>query len=380
MLIRNAQVYSGGKLGRMDILIEGRRIAEIGRIDRIEYREEEDVLDAAGLVALPGLIDMHAHFREPGEEWKEDFLSGSRAALAGGFTLVYDMPNNSPKPTITKEALEEKKKLAKKALCEVRFHFGASGENFREVRRARPDSLKIYLGRTTGGLLIGEEDALRHMENFPKGKPVFVHTDAGMAASAVGLARKARRKIHITHAPTLADVEAAKRYTLGSADCTPHHLFLDSGDAEKLGSRGLVKPELQAGEEVAALWSNLGKIEAIATDHAPQTLADKEKGAHGFPGLETALALFLDAHSRKRVPLGWIVSRLAENPARIMGLRGYGEIRKGYVANIVLVDLKREWVVRGSEFHSKSGWTPFEGRKLKGKVVKTICRGKLAFG
>lgn len=388
MLIKGANAYVGGKFRRCDILIRGERIAKIAK--KIAVKDKETI-NASGLVAFPGLIELHAHLREPGQTEKEDFLSGSMAALAGGYTLVYDMPNNMPRPTITKEALEEKRRLAKKALCEIRFHFGATEHNFADVEGADPQSLKLYMGHTTGNLTIGAGTAYEHMLKFPKEKQIIVHAQDGETPQsaqdgvqcAIGLAQKAERKIHVTHASTAKEVEIARGWKLCTVDTAPHYLFLSKEDAAKMKPRelGLVHPPLRSRAEVSSLWKKLAQIDAICTDHAPHLVADKAKGARGFPGLETALSLFLDAYSKKKVTLEWIATRFSENPARIMGIYGdgYGKIEEGAYANIALVDLKKTWTVKGSEMYSRCGWTPFEGRKLKGEVVKTICRGKSAY-
>lgn len=387
MLVKNALAYVNGKFRKIDILIKGERIAKIA--NRLDTGEER-VVDAKGMVALPGLIEIHAHLREPGQTHKEDFLSGSKAALAGGYALVYDMPNNLPKATITKEALEEKKELAKKALCEIRFHFGATNTNFEEVKNARPESLKFYMGKTTGNILLDDENAiLKHMMKFPRQKQIIAHAQKGETTEsaaegiekAVALAKEARRKIHITHCTTAREIASAKKYRLATVDTAPHYLFLSNEDATKMKPRemGLVNPPLRSRKEIALMWKNLAKIDAIATDHAPHLLKEKKEGAHGFPGLETALSLFLDAYSKKLVTLEWIAQRFSENPAKIMGLKGYGKIGKGYFANITLVNLKKEWKVRGEELYTNAKWSPFEGRKLKGRVMKTIYKGKIAF-
>ncbi|VVB98574.1 Allantoinase [uncultured archaeon] len=388
MLIKAANAYIGGRFRKADILIKGERIAKIA--NTIEA-DGEEVLDAAGLVALPGLIEMHAHLREPGQTQKEDFITGSRAALAGGYTLVYDMPNNMPVPTITKAALEEKKQLAKKALCEIRFHFGATDANLGEVKAANPGSMKMYLGKTTGNIVLNEDDAiLAHMRGFPKERQIVVHAhgeggseedDEKGIARAVSLAKTAARKVHLTHLTTVRELEIAGGWRLASIDCTPHHLFLnkEDGAAMKPEEMALVNPPLRSRKEVALLWKNLDKIDAVATDHAPHLPDEKMQGARGFPGLETALALFFDAYSKKLVSLEWIAQRFSENPAKIMGLKGYGKLENGYFANITLVDTKKEWKVEGSELYTKCKWSPFEGRKLKGRVARTICKGKTAF-
>lgn len=377
MLVRNAKAYVKGKFRNIDILIRGERIAKIGKN---LASPDEKIIDARGLAVFPGFIDMHVHFREPGETHKEDFLSGSKAALAGGYALAYDMPNNMPKPTVNREALEEKRTLAKKALCEVRFHFGATDSNFDDVRSANPESLKMYLGETTGGLLLRDRaNILKHMQGFPSGRQIFLHAEGKDAELAVGMAKKAGRKVHLTHAPSLREIALIKSYRMGTVDCAPHHLFLHSGDLKKLGKKGLVKPALRDKKEISLLWKNLDKIDAIATDHAPHLLEDKMRGACGFPGLETAAALFFDAYSRKKVSLEWIASRFSENPARIMGLTDYGRIEEGCVANLTFADLRKTWAVQGNKLFTRCAWSPFEGKKLKGKIVKTVCRGKVAF-
>ncbi|MDD5337625.1 MAG: dihydroorotase family protein [Candidatus ainarchaeum sp.] len=376
MLIKNAIAYVDGKFAQNDILIENGKITGVGRA--LDARGE--IVDARGLIALPGLIDMHVHLREPGETWKEDFKSGGDAAVAGGYALVYDMPNNIPKPTITREALDEKRKLALKSRCEVRFHFGATENNFEEVRDAKPESLKMYLGMTTGNMLMKDEKSVeRHMKEFPKAKQIFVHAEGDEAGKAIGLAKKAGRKVHLTHVPNESVLDAVKGWKLATADVAPHHLFLCKSDFDEGDCRALVKPGLETIKSVSDLWKRLDGIDAIATDHAPHILEDKKKGAFGFPGLETALPLFLDAYSRGLMDLEWIAKRFSENPARIMGLRDYGRIEKGCVGSITLVDLKREWTVHGNELCTKAKWSPFEGKQLRGRAVKTIVKGEVAF-
>lgn len=398
MLIKGVRAYVDGRIRKCDILIKGELIVKIAyctnaknRADANEKKANKEIIDAHGLIAFPGLIDIHTHLREPGQEYKEDFLSGTKAALAGGYTLIYDMPNNMPKSTISKEALAEKKSLAKKALCEVRFHFGATENNFAEVRRTKPESMKIYLGKTVGNLMIKCSAALEHMKNFPKEKQIIVHAQKGKSVKsaqngvrmAIELAKKANRKIHITHASSANEIDIAKNWKLATVDTAPHYLFLSKEEAAKLEpkERAHVNPPLRNKKEIRLMWKRLKKIDAIATDHAPHLLEDKIKGASGFVGLETALALFLDAHckNKKKISLKWIAQRFSENPAKIMNLRKYGKIAPGFYANITLVDLKKSWVIKGGEFYSKAKWSPFEGRKLKGKVVKTIYKGKVQY-
>lgn len=396
MIIKNAKAYIEGEFKEVDILIKEERIVEVAMTNKITAHDEE-IIDAKELIVLPGLIEIHAHLREPGQTYKEDFLTGSKAALAGGYCCVYDMPNNLPNPTITKAALDEKKELAKKAQCEIRFHFGATNNNFDEVRAANPESLKMYLGKTTGNIILDDErSVLRHMEEFPKERQIIIHAQSeGMneeenvntIRKVILLAKTAGRKIHFTHLSTSRELKIAKEqkgtYQKITVDSAPHYLFLSKEDVVKMKccETTLVNPELKSKNEVASMWKHLEMIDAIGTDHAPHLQEEKQKGARGIPGLETALALFLDAHSKNLISLEWIAQRFSENPAKIMGLEkyGYGKINVGFFANLTLVDLKKEWIIKGSELNSKAKWTPFEGKNVMGKVVKTIYKGKIAY-
>lgn len=389
MIIGNAKLYYKGKIISKYIQIEEDKI--IGLLNSTQRNEK--VIDGKGLLVLPGLIDPHVHLRDPGATHKEDFYTGTRAAVAGGFTIVLDMPNN-PQPTVTLERLKEKIQLAKeKAICDVGFHFGATESNFEEIRRAKPDSLKLILGQTTGSLLVRDDSViLKHFENFPKEKPIVVHAedqeyiertkDDGPEAArravekVTQLAKQTKRKIHIAHAGTKKEVEIAKGWKLSTVETAPQYLFLSKKDFGILGNRRFVKPPLREELFRRELWEALEKIDCIGSDHAPHTLEEKENGAFGFPGLETSLGLFLTAYHEGLISLEWIVNRMAERPAEIFGLKGKGRIEKNYFADLTFVDLRKEWVVQGEELETKCKWSPFEGRKLRGKVVKVIFRGK----
>ena len=394
MLIKNAKFYLGGKVVSKDIFIENGRIAGIGK-----FRGEG--IDANGLFAFPGLIDPHVHLRDPGFPKKEDFRSGTRAALAGGFTTVLDMPNNSP-PTSTAKAYAAKKEIArKKAVCDYGLHFAATKDNFQEVKKAKPGSLKLCMGKTTGNILVdGVFPIWKHFSSFPKENPILVHAEdqetldameklkkgAGRAEVAEKIAvEKARllaeqegRVIYFAHLSTFESVQLAKIWKRSLVEATPHHLFLSvEKDGKRLGKFSRVNPPLRSEAERRALWGALYDIDTVGSDHAPHTKEEKKKGAAGFPGLETSLALFLNAYNEKKITLPWILSRMAENPARIFGLDSKGRIGKGYDGDITLVDLKEEWKVRAEDFESRCGWTPYEGMKLKGRVKKVILRGEL---
>ena len=387
LLISGGKIFINSEFALQDILIENGLIAKIGK-----NLSGDEKIDASGLLIVPGLIDPHVHLREPGAEEKEDFLTGSQTAVAGGFTTVLDMPNN-PKPTITKKRLDEKIELAKKkAVCDVGFHFGATESNFDEVKIANPDSLKIYMGLTTGEMMINNDAVERHFELFDSKKPIIIHASHHSKNEkenleetysneefCINAAAKYKQRIHLAHASTSHEVHLFKKYENATVEVAPHYMFMNSKDAEKLKIFGTVYPPLRSEQKRLTLWNALERIDAIASDHAPHTVEDKEDGAHGFPGLETSLALFLDAHNKRLLDIHWMIPRMSENPARIFNLKEKGRIQEGFEGSLTLIDLKKEWIVKGNEQFTKCRWSPFEGKKLKGKVHSVIHKGKLIF-
>lgn len=386
MLVKNARFFLNGRIVEKDILVERGKIKSIGSF-------KGSGTDASGLFVLPGTIDSHVHLRDPGATRKEDFRTGTRAAIAGGVTTVLDMPNNSP-PTTTLKRLREKRAIAaKKAVCDYGFHFGAGHDNFGEVEKAKPGSLKVYMGKTTGDLFLPDEKLVfLHFQRFPKGKPIVVHAEEQpiidmegrtplaaqvAAAKAAMLAKRAGRRICIAHASSAKEMRIAKG--AGFAECTPHHLFLSAEKVAHLGNFARVNPPVRPEAERRAIWRELDNISYYSTDHAPHLPEEKEKGAAGFPGLEVSLALLLDAYNKKQIRMEWILSRCCENPARIFNIKGKGKIAPGFQADLTLVDLREEWTVRAEEMESRCGWSPYEGMRLKGKVRKVIFRGELVF-
>jgi len=388
LVIKNGLVFLGDSFEKKDVSIEN------GLIKAIDNNlQGDETIDADGFFVLPGLIDPHVHLREPGDDYKEDFTTGGRAAIAGGFTTVIDMPNNKI-PTTTKERLEEKIKLAKeKALCDVFFHFGGTDDNFDEIREADPISLKLYLAKTTGELMLHDSNSLeKHFVNFPKDRPIVLHAcgdskdqkenlDQGYSTTenALDLASKIERKVHLAHASTKKEIEIAKGHKTCTIEVAPHHLFLSTNDAEKLGAFKNVYPILRSETERTDLWGSLQMVDCIATDHAPHTVEDKKAGASGFPGLETSLALMLTACDQGLIDRVKTLQKMSENPGKIFKLGNRGKIAPGYVGDVTIVDPKKEWIVQGSEFETKCKWSPFEGRSLKGKVHTVIKEGKIKY-
>src|SRR3989338_1887498 len=259
------------------------------------------------LLKLPGFTDVHVHLREPGNTQKEDFSTGTKAAIAGGYTQVLDMPNNTP-PTTTHKDLNEKIKLATgKIWCDVGFNFGATKQSVRYFKQVSQKvfGLKVYMDQTTGQLLIeNAPDRELIFKSWSSPLPIMVHAEDGTVDAAIGLARKYKRRLHICHvtANQMPSVKSAKKSGVPiTCEVTPHHLFLDTGDLKTLGPLGMMKPPLISKKEQELLWVHIDDIDIIATDHAPHTLDekyDKSSPKFGVPGLETTLPLMLSAVSK----------------------------------------------------------------------------------
>jgi dihydroorotase len=330
---------------------------------------------------LPGLIDIHVHLREPGGEQKEDMSSGTAAALAGGVTMVLDMPNTYP-PIIDADTLTLKKQLAnERALCDVGFYVGATAGNAKTAAALADKSagLKIYLDQTYGPLKMRNlASLLGHFRTWPSKRPIAVHAEGLSVAMAIGLARSFGQKLHLCHisrADEIALIRAAKASGADlSCEATPHNLFLTQSDAQRLGAYGSMKPPLATESDREALWSNLAVIDCIATDHAPHTRAEKESEnpPPGIPGLETILPLLLTAVNDGRLPVERLIELTHSAPTRIFGLPPQPD-------TWVDVDLDARYQIDKDSLHTKCGWSPFEGFLLQGRVQRTVLRGKVVF-
>jgi carbamoyl-phosphate synthase/aspartate carbamoyltransferase/dihydroorotase len=330
---------------------------------------------------LPGLVDVHVHLRQPGGEHKEDICSGSAAALAGGVTMVLDMPNTQP-PLVGMEALDRKRALvAQHALCDVGSYLGATETNashFASLADQVP-GLKIYLDDTYGPLRMRSLPALiAHFRSWPAERPIVVHAEGLSGAMAIGLAQSFGKRLHLCHvsrADEIALVRAAKEAGAAlTCEVTPHHLFLTDADARRLGPYGTMRPPLATESDVAALWDNFDIIDCIATDHAPHTRDEKEgtSAPPGVPGLETMLPLLLTAVSEGRLTLDRLVELTYENPRRIFGLPVQTDTR-------IEVELSNRYAIESRNLKTKCGWTPFEGMPVQGRVLEVVLRGQTAY-
>jgi len=330
---------------------------------------------------LPGLIDVHVHLREPGGEQKEDLASGSAAALAGGVTVLLDMPNTSP-PIVSAQALALKQRLAaEKVRCDVGFYVGATESNASQAAAmaGRAVGLKVYLDQTYGPLRMRDlPSLLSHFRTWPSDRPIAVHAEGLSAALAIGLARSFGRRLHLCHVSLAAEIALVRAAKESGADLTcevtPHHLFLTEEDAGRLGPYGSMKPPLATAADRAALWDNLGVIDCIASDHAPHTRAEKEgeNPPPGVPALETTLPLMLTAVAEGRLSLETLIRLMHEAPRRIFGLPAQPD-------TWVEVDPRERYTLSSTGLFTRCGWTPFDGMAVQGRVRRVILRGQTAF-
>ncbi len=431
-LIRNGRIVSSAGVQRGDILIEGEKIAAVipagPDAPQATHGTAPATYDASGLLVFPGLIDAHVHLRQPGGEHKEDFYTGTCAALAGGVTTVLAMPNTVPAIT-TAETMNLALELAtRNAVCDFGIFLGATADNV-HLKADRPDlgecGLKMYMGSSTGDLLVEEFAAqFEHFRAYPRERVLAVHAEHEPAvryfarhglrrppicaeievSRAVAMAAHCERRLHICHVSTRREVEiiaqAKARGVPVTCEFTPHHLFLSNervleeeegvGEREKLAlptfypfTRSLfeMNPPLRDQPDVDALWACLDVADCIATDHAPHTMEEKHSAnpPMGTPGLETMLPLLLTAVGDGKLRLEDIARLCCEGPACTYKIADKGRIAPGFDADLTLVDPGAEWVIGNKLLFTKCNWTPFAGWPVRGAVERVFVRGRLAF-
>jgi dihydroorotase-like cyclic amidohydrolase len=331
-------------------------------------------------IELPGLVDPHVHLREPGATHKEDYLTGTSAALAGGYVAVADMPNNT-QPIVDVAALEQKRAAAGKAVCDYGFWWGATQGNATLSPEAShwAVGLKVYMSHTFGPLLVDDLGALiAHFRDWPRGKPIAVHAEGATVAQAILLGHLFGQHVHVCHLAGRAQatlVRRAKEKGMRvTCEVTPHHLFLTETDTARLGSLAHMRPPVGSADDQRALWENLDIFDMVATDHAPHTLQEKRspQPPPGVPGLETALALMLNAVREGRLSMERLVELMSTGPRRLLGLADDPTSR-------TIVDTDARWEIRGDRLQTRCRWTPFEGMAVAGRVVETRLRGTVAW-
>ncbi len=399
ILLKNGTDVFGKKI---EILINGEIIEKISEnIEEKEYlnRENVKVIDVEKKLIMPGVIDVHTHMREPGVTYKEDFETGSKACAKAGITTFYDMPNTVPTTTTLENLLNKKELAGKKSIVNFGIHFGGSkNNNISEIKKVldkkEVNTVKIFMNVTTGEMLIEDDEILKGV--FQNSGLVLVHAENEMIDKAIGLNQKYGKGLYVCHIPSAEElkkvIEAKKDSRLNNeihpvyAEVTPHHLFLneeirESSERNKMLLR--MKPELRKKSDNEFLWKavNEGLIDTIGTDHAPHLIEEKlEKVTFGMPGVETSLALMLNAYNEGRIELPAIQKLMCENPAKIMKIAGRGKLKEGYYADVIVVDTEKEWIAGVDDtLESKCGWTPYENWKLKGKNIMTVVNGEIIY-
>lgn len=331
------------------------------------------------LIKLPGLVDVHVHLRDPGQTHKEDFLTGTKAAVTGGFTAIFDMPNNKI-PITTESILEKKIKIAKeKIVCDVGFYFGSLGDNLSEFKKIknRVFGIKLYLNLTTGNFIIDEKKLIKIYKNWSGNYPILVHAEGNILEKVVKVIRLTGKRTHISHVSTEKElkiiIEAKEKKLPITCGVTPHHLFLSEEDSNGLGPFGLMKPVIEKGFK-EFVWKHLGYIDLIESDHAPHTVEEKKLNnpPFGVPGLETTLPLLLTEVSKNRLSLNRLIELCYKNPKKIFKLK---TDKNTYIE----ADLNKEYLIDNKKLITKCSWSPFNGWKVKGKVKKVIIRGIKVF-
>lgn len=415
LVIRNGQVATPGGLVQTDIGVAEGRIAALGPIAASQAGE---TFDAAGLHVLPGVIDAHVHFREPGLTHKEDFETGARAAVLGGVTAVFEMPNSDPVTTTAERLLDKLARAKGRMACDYAFYIGGSAENagmLGELERLPGCAgVKIFMGASTGSLLLADEEGLvralrsgRRRMSFhaedeerlqrrkglalsgrPDTHPVWRDSECAHAAAQrlLRLARAAGRQIHVLHATTAEEMALyALNRDIATVEVTANHLTLVAPDCyERLGAYAQMNPPVRDAAHRAALWQAVanGLIDAIGSDHAPHTRAEKDgvypQTPSGMPGVQTLVPVLLTHVAEGRLSLQRLVDLTSAGPARIYGIAGKGRIAAGYDADFTVVDLKAVRTIRNADMASRCGWTQFDGMQATGWPMATVVRGRIA--
>lgn len=413
VILRGGTLVNHDGVGTQDIAVSGGKITQIGDLSGLDAGE---VIDAAGLHILPGVIDSQVHFREPGLEQKEDLETGSRAAVMGGVTAVFEMPNTNP-TTTSAEALADKIARAHhRMFCDFAFYMGGTRENANHLGELEKlpgcAGVKVFAGSSTGDLLVEDDDGVAailknisrraafHSEDEfrlrermnerrdgdPSSHPVWRDVKAAVMCTErlLRLAREAGKRIHILHISTAEEMPLLARHKdVATVEATPQHLTLAGPDAyERLGTLAQMNPPLRDEANREGIWWGLeqGVVDVLGSDHAPHTLEEKAepypKSHSGMPGVQTLVPVMLDHVHAGRLTLERFVDLTSHGPGRIFGLSGKGRIAVGYDADFTVVDLKRRETITNAQSQSRSGWTPFDGMEVTGWPVGTMIRGR----
>lgn len=424
--IKNAKVVNEGKAEKLNVLIDGERIKEVFPAGHHISDENVEIIDASGLHLLPGLIDDQVHFREPGLTHKAEIYTESRAAVAGGITSFMEMPNTNPQTTTHKEWEKKMEIGASRSIANYGFFFGATNENMDEVLAVSPQDvpgIKIFMGSSTGNMLVDDKEVLDNIfsksklliathcedektirantqlykEKYGENVPIECHPEIRnhkacytSSSLACEIAKKHDTRLHILHISTAEEVNLfaneiplkEKRIT---AEACIHHLWFTQDDYEKYGTNIKWNPAVKTMQDRDAVLQGVldDKIDIIATDHAPHTIEEKNntyfKAPSGGPLVQHALVAMLELVKNGKISIERAVEKLCHAPADCFRLYNRGFIKKGFQADLVLVDLNDPWTVSKENLLYKCGWSPFEGTTFSSKVKSTYVNGKLVY-
>ncbi|MEN0652665.1 MULTISPECIES: dihydroorotase [Hyphobacterium] len=412
LIIKGGEVVNHAGRGRADVGVTGGKIAKIGDLSSASAGE---TVDAAGLHVLPGVIDSQVHFREPGLEWKEDLETGSRCAVLGGVTAVFEMPNTNP-ATTDPDSLTDKLKRAERMHCDHAFYAGATNENaavLTEMERMTGCcGVKVFMGASTGDLLVKDDEGVERVLKAIKRRAAFhsedeyrleerrklavdgdwtsheIVRDAEAAILStkrlVRLARKTGKRIHVLHISTAEEVDFLQQHRdIASCEVTPQHLTLEAPDAyERLKAYAQMNPPIRGAKHRQALWRGVdqGLFDVLGSDHAPHTKEEKARpypqSPSGMPGVQTLVPVMLNHVAEGRLSLERFVDLTSHGAQRIFGIAGKGRMATGWDADFTLVDLKAKRTITNEWSASRCGWTPFDGMDVTGWPKATIIRGR----
>lgn len=412
LILTGGTVVNHDGEGARDIGVKNERIAAIGDLRQASAGE---TIDCRGLHILPGVIDSQVHFREPGLEHKEDLETGSRAAVLGGVTAVFEMPNTNPLTTSEATLADKVRRGSGRMHCDFAFWVGGTRDNARDVgeleRLPGAAGIKVFMGSSTGDLLVEDDEGVasilrntrrraafhsedefrlrerlgERIEGDPSSHPVWRDEIAALRCTErlVRIARNVRARIHVLHISTAEEISFLQQHKdVATCEATPHHLTLSADDYLRLGTLIQMNPPVRASRHRDGVWHGIaqGIVDVLGSDHAPHTLAEKAKpypaSPSGMTGVQTLVPIMLDHVNASRLTLQRFVDLSSHGPQRIFGIARKGRIAAGYDADFTVVDMKRRETITNAQAGSKAGWTPYDGKEVTGWPVGTVIRGR----